>query len=257
MSGAQLVVRQFRFENISFWRNPASAFFTFVFPLLFLVIFTTIFSGDAATPELGRAINSATYYTASILAFGVISACYTNIAISVVFARDEGLLKRVRGTPMPGWAYLLSKVVHAVFVQILLVVITVTFGVLAYDVSVPTDTIVPFTVTLVVGAAAFCSLGLAITSVIPNFDAAPPIVNVTVLPLLFISGVFIPVEAAPEWLTTIADIFPVKHFLDALFASYLGTPDTAWQGSDLLITGIWALAGLALATRFFSWEPRR
>jgi ABC-2 type transport system permease protein len=256
VSDLTLSLRQFRYENKSFWRNPASAFFTFIFPLLFLVIFTSIFSDIASLPTGGK-VTSATYYTASILSFGVITACYTNIAIGVTFVRDEGVLKRVRGMPVRPWSYLFGKVVHSVFVQILLVIITVSFGVVFYDVSVPDDTLAAFVATLVVGAAAFCTLGLAVTSVIPNADAAPPIVNASVLPLLFLSGVFIPTADAPEWMTIIADLFPIKHFLDAIFASYLGTTDTGWRGVDLLVVALWGVAGIVLAARFFSWEPRR
>lgn len=256
MNGIGLAVRQFRFENKSFWRNPAAAFFTFLFPLLFLVIFTTIFEDVTRLPTGGR-VNSATYYTAAILAFGVISATYTNIAISVTFLREEGVLKRVRGTPMPGSSYLIGKVIHAVFVQALLVAITLTFGVIFYDVSLPTATAVPFAVMLVVGAAAFCMLGLATTAVVPNVDAAPPIVNAIVLPLLFISGVFIPTTEAPDWLTSLAGFFPVKHFLEGVFVSYLGLNDSGWRVGDLAIIAAWGIVGLVLAVRFFRWEPRR
>ncbi|MGH2746643.1 MAG: ABC transporter permease [Actinomycetota bacterium] len=256
MNALGLTVRQFSFENKSFWRNPAAAFFTFLFPLLFLVIFTTIFEDVTRLPTGGR-VNSATYYTAAILAFGVISATFTNIAISVTFLREEGVLKRVRGTPMPGSSYLLGKVVHAVFVQALLVAITLAFGVIFYDVSLPTSTALPFAVMLIVGAAAFCMLGLATTSVVPNVDAAPPIVNAIVLPLLFISGVFVPTTNAPEWLTSLAGFFPIKHFVEGVFVSYLGLNDSGWRAGDLGIIALWGAAGLILAARYFRWEPRR
>ena len=102
MIGLTLALRQVRFENKAFWRNPAAAFFTFAFPLLFLVIFTTIFGDDSGTLPTGQEVNGATYFTATILAFSVITACYTNIAMTVTIARDEGVLKRVHGTPLPG-----------------------------------------------------------------------------------------------------------------------------------------------------------
>lgn len=251
-----LALRQSRYENKAFWRNPASAFFTFAFPLLFLVIFTTLLGGSESTTPGGLEVSTATYYVGSILAFGVITACYTNVAILVTFARDEGVLKRVRGTPMPAWAYLLGKVLHAIFIQFVLVIIVLIFGKITYDIDFPTDTWLPFVTTLAVGSAAFCSLGLAITSVIPNAEASPAIVNITVLPLLFLSGVFIPTDQAPAWVSTIAGIFPIKHFLDACLVSFLG-PGSGWRGGDLLILGIWAIGGLIAAARFFSWEPRR
>ncbi|MGH3119115.1 MAG: ABC transporter permease [Gaiellales bacterium] len=256
MNAPALAVRQFSYENKSFWRNPAAAFFTFVFPLLFLIIFTAIFSGDVDLPN-GTTINSATYYTAAILAFGVISATYTNIAISVTFIREEGVLKRVRGTPIPATSYLIGKVLHAIFVQVLLVIITLVFGKVFYDVAIPGETMPAFIATLIIGAACFCTLGLAVTAIIPNQDAAPPVVNASVLPLLFLSGVFIPTTTAPPWMTNTAEVFPIKHFLDGLFSSYLQLTSTGWEGRDMLIVVAWAVVGLVLAARFFRWEPRR
>ncbi len=133
-----LVLRQVRYTNKAFWRNPASAFFTFAFPLMFLVIFTSLL-GDGADHDPGvRRSTSSTYYVMAEAAFGVISACYTNIAISVSFQRDQGILKRTRGTPLPGWAYMSARVVHAMVIAFVLVAITVAFGVIFYSASVPT-----------------------------------------------------------------------------------------------------------------------
>jgi len=131
VSSAALAVRQVRFTNKAFWRNPASAFFTFAFPLMFLVIFTALLG--SGTSDFGRApfvvhIKDATYYVVAMGAFGVISATYTNIAMSVTFQRDAGVLKRVRGTPLPSWAYLFGRVLHAMIVAAILVVITMLFG---------------------------------------------------------------------------------------------------------------------------------
>ena len=123
-----MVVRQFRFTNTAFWRNPASAFFTFAFPLMFLVIFTTLFGNSDAVIG-GETMKTSTIFVASMAAFSVITACYTNIAISVSFSRDQGILKRMRGTPLPGWSYLTARVVHATAIALLLVAICAAFGV--------------------------------------------------------------------------------------------------------------------------------
>ena len=130
------VLRQFRFTNFAFWRNPASAFFTFVFPLLFLVIFTSLLGGDDITLQ-GTDLAQSKYFVIAMAAFGVISACYTNIAITTVFNRDKGILKRLRGTPLPPGAYLSARVLHAMVVGAILVAITMGFGALAYDSPIP------------------------------------------------------------------------------------------------------------------------
>ena len=249
------VLAQIRYTNKAFWRNPASAFFTFLFPLLFLVIFTTLV-GNNDVPLGTEVIKSSTYYVFSMAAFGLISACYTNIAIGVVFAREEGVLKRIRGTPMPAGAYLTARVVHAALVGFLLVAITVVFGVIAYHASVPDGAhLGQFILTLLVGAGCFAAIGLAVSGIVPNADAGPPIVNVIIFPLLFLSGVFIAVgNDSPAWVVWVGRIFPVKHLVDAMRDSYLGLP---FHWSDLAVLALWAVVGVVIASRTFRWEPSR
>jgi ABC-2 type transport system permease protein len=276
VSSLGLSLRQVRYTNTAFWRNPASAFFTFAFPLMFLVIFTALLgSGEVEfarvpVPGLGLVplvLDQATYFVAAMAAFGVISATYTNIAITVCFQRDQGILKRLRGTPLPSWSYLFARVVHSMLVAAVLVAITLAFGKLAYGTDLPTGgPLLEFLATLIVGSLSFAALALAITSVVPNADASPPIVNATILPLLFLSGIFVPLtDAAPAWITTVGNIFPVKHFADAMRASYLGNVTLhgtdirafPFDWSDLVVIAAWGVLGLVLASRFFSWEPRK
>jgi ABC-2 type transport system permease protein len=259
MSNAQLVLRQARFENKAFWRNPAAAFFTFAFPLLFLVIFSTLLGGGTSPSPTGEVIESTTYFIPAILSFSIVTTCFTNIAISISFSRDEGILKRLRGTPCPGWVYLAARVLHAIFVNTILVVIVLLFGQIFYGVDLPLDTLPAFLLTLVVGAGAFCALGLAATCAVPNAEAAPAVVNVMVLPLLFLSGTFIPIGDAPQWIQTFAGLFPIKHFLDAMFESFLPPPDnpSGWLWSSVGVIALWGIAGLVIAARFFRWEPSR
>jgi ABC-2 type transport system permease protein len=254
MNATALTLSQVRYVNKAFWRNPASAFFTFAFPLMFLVIFTALLGHS--TVQIGtRSVNTSTYYVASMATFAVITACYNNIAMSVSFQRDAGILKRVNGTPLPSALFLAARMLHALLIAFLLVVITASFGRAFYHADIPTGiTLLRFLIMLLVGAAAFCALGFAITAVIPNADAAPAIVNATILPLLFLSGIFIPFgNNTPSWILWIARIFPVKHFADGMQAGFIGTP---FHWTDVLIVAAWGLAGLLFATRYFSWEPR-
>jgi ABC-2 type transport system permease protein len=254
MNAAALTLSQVRYVNKAFWRNPASAFFTFAFPLMFLVIFTALLGHS--TVHLGtRTVNTSTYYVASMAAFAVITACYTNIAITMSFQRDAGILKRTNGTPLPSASFLGARLLHALLIAVVLVVLTAAFGRAFYHADVPTGiTLLRFLIMLLVGAAAFCALGFAITAVIPNADASPAIVNATILPLLFLSGIFIPLgNNSPSWILWVARIFPVKHFGDGMQAGFLGT---SFHWTDVLVVAAWGLAGLLLATRYFSWEPR-
>lgn len=256
MSDTRLALQQVRFTNKAFWRNPANAFFTFAFPLMFLVIFTSLF-GDDPVRAGGATVDLNTYYVASIAAFSIITATYTNLAINISFTRDQGVLKRIRGSPIPGWVYLSGRIVHAIFVTILLVAIVTAFGALFYDADVPTRTLPAFLVTIAVGAAIFSALGLAVTAAIPNADASPAVVNASILPLLFISGVFIPLQDPNAWYVKVAELFPVYHFSEAVKSAFFAPTGSGFEGTHLMILGAWGLAGVLLAARFFSWEPRR
>lgn len=257
MSDMVLMLRQVRYENRWFWRNPPAAFFTFAFPLIFLVLFNVIFGNEELTID-GQTTTEATFYVPAIAALSIITACYTNIAMTICYTRDDGVLKRIRGTPLPVWAYVIARVIHAMLVGALLVAIVVAFGAIFYSVDVPDNTLLAFVVTVLVGAAAFSMLGLAITTVIPNAEAAPAIVNFTVLPLFFISDVFINLEDNPTWLDTVANFFPVVHFSKAMQTAF--NPFETGSGFEplhLAVIAIWGLVGFLVTIRFFSWEPKR
>ena len=256
MSDLGLALQQVRFTNKAFWRNPANAFFTFAFPLMFLVIFTALFGNDTV-PVAGTEVNTSTFYVAAIGAFSIITATYTNLAINVSFTRDQGVLKRIKGSPIPGWAYLTGRILHAILVTILLIAIVTAFGALFYEAEVPTRTLPAFLLTIAVGAASFSALGLALTSIIPNADASPAIVNASILPLLFLSGIFIPIQDPNAWYVTLAKFFPPYHFAEAMNAAYFAPSGSGLESTHLLILGAWGLAGAILAFLFFSWEPRR
>jgi ABC-2 type transport system permease protein len=254
MNALRLTASQIRYVNKAFWRNPTSVFFTFAFPLMFLVIFTALLGHG--TLHIGtHAVKTSSYYVAAMATFAVITACYNNIAVSITAQRDAGVLKRTNGTPLPAGAFLGARILHSLFIAILLVAVTTTFGRAFYNVDIPTGvTLVRFLVMLAVGAMTFCALGLALTAIIPNADAAPPTVNATILPILFLSGIFIAFDnTTPTWILWIARVFPVRHFALGMGAGFLGT---TFHWTDVLIVAIWGIAGLALAVRYFSWEPR-
>lgn len=253
MKALRLTFIQLRYVNKAFWRNPAAAIFTFGFPLMFLVIFTALLGHGHL--QLGdRTIRQSTYYVSAMAAFGVITASYTNIAMTVTFQRDAGILKRTHGTPLPAVSYFGARVLHSLFVATLLVAITAAFGRIIYQADIPTGaTLLRFLVMLLVGSGSFCALGVAVSSLIPNADSAPAIANGTILPLLFLSGIFIPLGNHPAALVNfIAKVFPVRHFAAGLQAGFIGTP---FSWTDVLVVAAWGAGGLVLAVRSFSWEP--
>ncbi|MGH2953109.1 MAG: ABC transporter permease [Solirubrobacterales bacterium] len=256
MTVAQLAAHQFRFDQKTFWRNPASVFFTVALPLIFMVIFSTIFGGEEIE-ELGG-ITTTTYYVPAIITLAVISATMQSLAISLTVDRETGVLKRGRGTPLPNWAFFAGRIGNALVISVLMLIVVSAVGRIAYDVPVPWERLPAVLVTLAVGAAAFCSLGVALTAAIPSEDAAAPITNVAVLPLYFLSGVFIPETEIPDGVLSVADAFPIRHFFEAFFTAF--DPNTVGAGFEwghLAIVGVWGLAGFAIAVRAFRWAPRR
>ena len=160
-------------------------------------------------------------------------------------------------TRRPGWAFFAGRVGNSIVVSILLLVAVTAIGRLVYGVEVPWERLPAVLVTLAVGAASFCCLGVALTAAIPSEDAAAPIVNALLLPLYFLSGVFIPDDQLPSGVIHFADAFPVRHFFEALFGVYdAGAADAAMQWGDLAVVAAWGLAGLAIASRCFRWAPR-
>lgn len=255
MSNLTLIAHQFRFDQKAFWRNPASVFFTVVLPLIFLIIFGTVFGNDTVKNHGGMKMSS--YYVAGIMALTLVSATFVNLAMSLTILRERGVLKRLRGTPLPVWIFVFSRILVSVVITLLLAVVILLAGIVLYGVDVPTHTLPGLIVTLIFGAVAFCSLGIAFSALIPSEDASPAITNAVVLPLYFISGVFFDVEDSPRWLTDLAGIFPVRHVaLSALAAFDPTTEGSALRTNDLAVIVIWGVIGVILALLFFRWTPR-
>jgi ABC-2 type transport system permease protein len=256
MSSSGIAFRQVGFEQKSFWRNPASAFFAFLFPIIFLVVFATLFKGQKV--QIGAVQTTYdNYYIPALVAFGVMGACFTNISITLSLRRDNGILKRLRGTPLPSWAFIAGVVGSSIIVSIILAVLTTGFGVLVYGVQVPLH-FGAAAVTIGVGALSFCALGMAMTIAIPNAEAAPAIVNGVFLPIVFISGTFFPV-ASSNVLAKIAEWFPVRHFIDAMFLAFDPGHQSAsgFNGTDLLVMAAWGAGAVILSVLRFRWEPRK
>lgn len=251
-----LIGHEFRYCQKVFWRNPGSVFFTVLFPVVLLLIFATIF-GDEPIESLGG-LATERYYVPAIVSLAVISATFTSLGMNVTIAREAGLLKRGRGTPQPAWVFIAGRVGNSIVVSVIMVVVITAIGAVLFGAPVPWGTLPLVAVTLVVGAASFSTLGLAVTALIPSRDAAPAIVNLITLPLFFLSGIFIPENEIPEGVLTASSLFPVREFFQAFLASFdPGADGAGFPWVSLLAVAVWGLVGLFLAVRFFRWEPRR
>jgi len=255
VSTAKLAARQVRYATISYLRNPPAVFFGLLMPVLFLVIFATVFGNDTVDSRGG--ISQSTYYVPGLIALGIVSTTFVNLALGLVVLRENRVLKRLRGTPLPAPAFLAGRVATAVGMAVALTVVLLVIGRVAYGVELPGGTAPGVVLSLVVGAASFCSLGVAFSTLVPNEDAGPAVVNAAVLPLYFISGVFFPTDEAPGWLNGVASVFPVKHLAEALLEAFEPTsaaPGIAW--GHLGIVALWGVAGALAAVFTFRWTPK-
>ena len=239
-------------------RNPRVTFFTFAFPLMFLMIFSAI-NGDvmvAAPGPSGGEVRFAQFYAPSIGIFGLTLACYSNVIFGLANARDERLLKRVRGTPLPMPVYLLAWLTGAVILGIASVVLMFVVAVPVFGVDIYPENLPAAFVTLLLGAAALAALGLAVTTLVRTADQAGPVAQLTLLPLSFISGIWWPLEGAPDWLVTIAHIFPLYYIVDAFDACFVPqTTGGGWMPGHLAVIAAWGVGGLLVAVRRFHAEP--
>jgi ABC-2 type transport system permease protein len=252
VSALVLVAHQFRYDQKAFWRNPAAVFFTVMFPVVLLLIFATVFGGE--TVDVNGGIETTVYYVPAIITLAVISATMQTLAMSLVIAREDGRLKRGRGTPMPPWVFIVGRIGNSLVVALIMLALVAAIGKIFYGVPIPWERAPEILVVLVVGAASFCCLGIALTAAIPSQDAAAPIVNALLLPLYFLSGVFIPDDQLPGGVIDFANHFPVRHFFEAFFDAYVVGGGIEWN--HLAVVAVWGVAGLLLSIRFFRWTPR-
>jgi ABC-2 type transport system permease protein len=239
-------------------RNPRVLVFTFVFPLILLSVFSALNSGErvAAMGEAGGKVPFAQFYTPSIGIFGLASACYTGVIFGIASARDSGLLKRVRGTPLPMSIYLGSWLTGAALTGIAAVTLLFAVAVPAFGVHVYARMLPAAVVTLALGAATLAALGLAVASLVRTADQAIPVAQLTFLPLSFISGVFFPLQGAPDWVVHLAHAFPLFHIVNAFDACFVPqTVGAGWSGHDLVSIAAWGVVGLAVAARRLRTEP--
>ena len=244
---AALAWHQYRLERRMFWRNPSAAFFNFFLPLLFLALFGAIFGGSQKNLNV---------IVPGIAGMSIMSTTFSALAMNMTFLREQGVLKRMHGTPLPSGAYLSGIAANAVTNAAIQITLVVLAGRLFFGIGWPKDWVQLF-VFVVAGVVCLAALGVAWSHVIPNFDAAPAYVNIVFLPTIFISGVFYDVNNTPAFLRDIAQALPLTHIIDGLSAAMVtgrALPDNL---SALAVIAVWGVIGIVLAVRGFSWESRR
>ena len=243
-----LLWRQYRFERHLFWRNPSAAFFNFLLPLIFLALFGAIVNGKRSELDV---------IVPGIAGMSVMPTTFTALAYNLTFLREQGVLKRMRGTPLPSGVYLGGLALNAVTNAATQIGIVVLAGRIFFGLGWPPEGL-ELAVFAVLGVLCFATLGVALSHAIPNFESAPAVVNAVFVPVILISGVFFDVKHVPSFLRDIAQALPLDHLITGLsggLVAHHGGLDR--HGTALLVLAIWTVVGGALAVRGFSWEARR
>ena len=246
------VLRQTVLEQRAFWRNPEMAFFTFALPVGLLLLFGWTSSHDRVP---GRTdIDALTLFVPGILAFAVVVIAYGNLAATIALQRADGVLKRLRATPLDSSVYVGGQLVSTLVSTLLISLATIALGGVAFG-ALPRAVAVPqLVVVLILGIACFAALGIAISAAIRTADSAGAITNGTYLPLAMVSGMFSATLTLPPVVDTVVSAFPLKALADGLRAAY----DPAVHGfpiQDAVVLVAWTVVGVALARRFFRWDP--
>lgn len=246
-----LLWHQVTFEQLSFWRNPQSAFFTFVFPVVVITIFGVMFR-SSDTNSFFYGLSALQYYVPTIAAVSVLGSCYSQLAIVLALRRQTGILKRARATPLPASTYFVGLLAHCIMVSAVDVGLIAAVGA-AFGVPFPPAGQLPaLVVTLVLGAASFCALGVAVASLVRNSEAAPAVVQLVLFPLVFVSGTYVPIHSAA--INRIANALPVRPFNNALLGPFAQHSGLDWHDLGTLLT--WGSVGAIVAVRRFRWDPR-
>ncbi len=259
----RLSLERTRIELKTFFRTPEQVFFTFLLPVLFVVIFSTIFSGEIDGPPGSEKVEFAQYFVPGMIATGIVSATFASLAMTVSIEQHEGLLRRLSGTPLPRTAYFAGKIGLALVTSFLEVVLILGIGVALYGVDVPTDPLkwVVFAAVFFLGIAACSLLGIAYTRLIRTGSSAPAIVQPPYLVLQFISGVFLQYSEVPGGLKIVASLFPLKWMVQGFRYTFL--PE--WVAADdygggwnvdlvFLVLAGWFVLSFLLAKFFFRWN---
>jgi ABC-2 type transport system permease protein len=260
VSDRGIVLAQARMAMLVALRTPRTVIFSLAFPVILLVLFNSIFNagGNETTTLPGDVkLSAEAYFTAGIIAYAAALSTFTTLAVSLTTQRENGQLKRYRGTPMPPWTFIAGQIVRAEAQALAMAAVLLAIGAVAYGIPVPASTFPAFVLYLLLGTATLCSLGIALSSFTPTPDAASTVAPFSVVILSFISGVWIPVEQLPHWLESVGKVFPLSHLALGLQTTLApGASGSGLEAGNVLALVIWALVGIRIASRRFKWEPQ-
>jgi ABC-2 type transport system permease protein len=245
----RLLLHQLRAEQRLFWRSRELAFFTFLLPILFFLILGSAYGDDEIDGADGHV-----YLLAGMIGYGAAATAFAGLALILVLRREAGLLKRLRATPLPGWAYIAAVLASIVFVFLLEAALLIALARFVFDVD-PPDRILSLVLVLLLGAGAFAAVGVALTALIRSGEGSSAVVNAIYLPATFISGSFFSEDTFPRVLRSIADVLPLSHFITLVREIVVHDEEVWAHPIAVAVVAAWGVGGALFATRRFRWEP--
>ncbi|HEY7018722.1 MAG TPA: ABC transporter permease [Gaiellaceae bacterium] len=246
----RLFVHELKGELLLYTRSRELAFFTFLLPMVFFVLLGSTYGNDTVD-----GVRGSDFLEAGMIGYGAISIAFAGLAIVLVIRRENGLLKRLRATPLPAWAYITAVLLAFLAAFAVEVIGLIVLGRVLFGIGFP-DEIVSLVLALLLGAVAFCGLGIGLAGLIRSAEGASAVVNAIYLPAAFLAGAFFSPRHFPEVLRAIADVLPLTYFLRLIRNVMLHGHDIWSQGTNVAVIAAWGIAGLILALRYFRWEPR-
>jgi ABC-2 type transport system permease protein len=244
-----LFLHELRGELKLYVRSRELAFFTFLLPIIFFLIL-----GSAYGEEDIDGYRGADYLLTGMMGYGVAATAFAGLAIVIVIRREEGILKRLRATPLPASTYLAALLGTTIIAFLVEVVVLIGLGVAFLDASFP-KAVFSLALALLLGASAFAALGVGVTALIRRSEGASAVINAIYLPASFLSGAFFSQHAFPDFLTAIANLLPLSYFIDLMGAITLDGRAIWEEPVDVAVIAAWGLAGAVLAVRRFRWIP--
>jgi len=246
----RLAVHQLANEQRLFWRSRELAFFTFALPIVFFVLLGSVYGDEEISGVKGSA-----YLLAGMLGYGVAATAFAGLAITTVIRREDGVLKRLRGTPLPARAYIAAVIGSTLLVFLLEAVSLVLLGRILFDVPFP-DRWLSLVLVVLLGALAFAAMGLALTGAVHSAEGSSAVVNAIYLPMAFIAGAFFSSTSFPSFIEAIADVLPLTYYIELCRNVVLGNEEIWSDWQAVAVVAVWGVVGALTALRWFRWEPR-
>jgi len=246
----RLFLHELRAQQKLFWRSRELAFFTFMLPVILFFLLGSVYGEDEV-----EGVRGADYLLAGMVGYGCISTAFAGLAIMLVIRREQGILKRLRATPLPPATYLAAVLSSIVLVFALETLVLITIGRLAFDTALP-DRPLSLAVALLLGAVSFAALGVALSSLVRSAEGASAVVNAIYLPVSFISGAFFSPNSFPAFLEAIANVLPLTYFIELVRNIMLHGSQVWDEPTAVAVVAAWGALGLVVAVRSFRWEPR-